>query len=148
MSRRITRGLCVGGLVFLLGAGLQGLATATGSHGLPGDLARTYAPKCTRAAYRPSFIMFACADGGYYVQHLRWKRWTTTRAVAHGVFHFNDCTPDCARGTFHKRHGKLAFSHRLWCPAIQKHVFRRTRITYRRPYQGRRVIRTRNFCPF
>ncbi len=148
MSGRIRNNICVGGLVVLLAAGSQGLAAATSRNTLPPDLARTYAPKCRRAAYRPSNILFACADGGYYVRHLRWKRWTTTHAVAHGIFHFNDCRPDCARGTFHKRHGKLAFSHRLWCATIQKHVFQRVRITYRRPYRGRRVIRAPMYCPF
>ena len=148
MRGRIRSAICSGCLVVLLVSGSQGLAAATSRNLLPPDLARTYAPKCRRAAYRPSKILFACADGGYYVRHLRWRRWTTTHAFAHGRFHFNDCRPDCADGTFHTRRGTLAFKGRLWCAAIEKHVFRRARVTYRRPYQGRRVLRLRMYCPF
>jgi hypothetical protein len=96
----------------------------------------------------PRSILFACADGGYYVKRLRWRSWRTWRAVGRGAFHFNDCDLTCVDGTFHKRKGRLILRRRLWCPSISKYVFKRAEIRYRRPWQGDRRYSWRLSCPF
>jgi hypothetical protein len=103
---------------------------------------------CTHTKVRPHRILFACGDGNFYVTYLRWGRWLTRYARARGVFHFNDCDPNCAEGTFHKRRGKLHLRDRLWCPEQHLFVFRRARVVYRRPRDGQREFRFRLYCPF
>ena len=103
---------------------------------------------CTGSKYKPRGILFACADGNFYVKRLRWKSWHTYRAKARGVYHFNDCKPDCAGGTFHKRRGRLLLRRRQWCPEVDRHVFKRARVTYNRPWHGRRKFSFKLFCPF
>ena len=103
---------------------------------------------CSNVKVRPRSILFACGDGNYYVKRLRWRSWHVGRAVGRGVFHMNDCAPDCARGEFHKRKGRLLLRRRLWCPEIDKFVFKRAKVRYRRPWQGKRKSSFRLFCPF
>jgi hypothetical protein len=54
-----------------------------------------------KASVRPAEIVIACADANFYVDRLRWTRWTATEAVASGIAHRNDCKPYCAAGRFH-----------------------------------------------
>lgn len=107
----------------------------------------TVADDCYHVDVRPRSILFACADGGYYVTHLDWRRWRARRADGLGLFHQNDCTPNCAGGTFHNRRGTISLRHRLWCPDVGRYVYRRAVITYRRPLLGRAHTRFRLFCP-
>ena len=71
---------------------------------------------CFHLEIRPERIMFACADGGYYVTHLKWQRWHIFRATGQGLFRQNDCRPSCAGGTFHARRGRITLLRRVWCP--------------------------------
>jgi hypothetical protein len=98
----------------------------------------TYAsPDCRHLRIRPAEIVFACADGNYYVDHLSWRSWHPWKAVGYGVFHRNDCRPDCADGTFHRRAGRLVLRKRTWCPARQVYVYRRAHVRYVGPLLGR-----------
>jgi hypothetical protein len=115
-------------VVLLLSVGTAAPTSASAS--------RTYAAKCFHVAYKPHSILFACADGGFYVKRLHWRHWSSHWAVASGVFHANDCTPDCARGTFHRRRGILLLTRRLACPSIGKFVFRHVTIRYDVPAKG------------
>jgi hypothetical protein len=94
---------------------------------------RTYVAKCTHVAFKPHSIIFACGDGGFYVKRLHWRHWSFRWAVATGVFHANDCDPDCARGTFHRRRGILLLTRRLSCPSTGKFVFRHVTVRYNVP---------------
>lgn len=110
---------------------------------------RTYVTHdCQHVKIRPHRILFACADGGFYVNHLHWRSWHRRRAIGHGVFHQNDCRPDCAGGSFHKRHGRLVLRYRQWCPKIHKFVFKRAKIRYHRPLLGQRRETFHLSCPF
>lgn len=102
---------------------------------------------CQHVRQRPRSILFACGDGNYYVKRLHWRSWHKRWARARGVFHFNDCDPNCAEGTFHKRRGRLILRRRLWCPSIDKFVFRRAKVKYRRPWQGERRLSFGLYCP-
>jgi hypothetical protein len=102
---------------------------------------------CTSQKVEPRQIMFACGDGGYYVDHLDWSSWRTYRARSEGIFHKNDCDPNCAGGTFHSRHGKLILRKRMWCEDVGKYFFRRARVVYNKPLLGEDEESFRLFCP-
>jgi hypothetical protein len=96
------------------------------------------APDCRHLRIEPAKILFACGDGGYYVDHLKWGDWGVERAVGRGVFHINDCDPSCAGGTFHKRKGKIVLKQRVHCHEQDKYSFDKAKITYDKPYNGSR----------
>src|SRR4051812_34003979 len=50
---------------------------------------------------RPRTIVIACGDGNFGMRRLRWAGWNRSTARATGQVYANDCTPNCARGTFH-----------------------------------------------
>jgi len=102
---------------------------------------------CYHVRVRPDSIMFACADAGYTVTRLDWSTWRARTAVGRGVFHLNDCDPDCADGTYHRRRGQITMSGRRWCPDIDKYVFRRARVEYDHPLLDRSTTRFPLFCP-
>ena len=102
---------------------------------------------CFHLEIRPERIMFACADGGYYVTHLKWQRWHIFRATGQGLFRQNDCRPSCAEGTFHARRGRITLLRRVWCPDAHGYVFRRARVVYERPLLGQERTSFRLFCP-
>lgn len=103
---------------------------------------------CVSVRVQPTGIMFACADGGFFVKRLDWRKWRTFRAVGHGVFHENDCDPSCADGTFRTRKGRIVLVRRQWCDNVGKYVFRRARITYVRPLLGKERQSVRLSCPY
>jgi hypothetical protein len=102
---------------------------------------------CHNLEIRPERIMFACADGGYYVTHLEWQRWRLLGATGRGLFHQNDCRPSCAGGTFHNRRGRITLRRRLWCPGIRAYVYRHATVVYDRPLLGQDRTTFRLFCP-
>jgi hypothetical protein len=52
-----------------------------------------------RAQTRPASFVLACADAGDVLTGLRWASWAQ-QAFGTGTEKINDCTPDCADGTF------------------------------------------------
>jgi hypothetical protein len=64
---------------------------------------------------RPQSIVVACADANFYVDGLHWQSWTSTRAVALGTGHANDCKPYCAAGHFHAAKIELTLSRVVTC---------------------------------
>lgn len=67
------------------------------------------------ARVRPASVVVACADTNFYFSGLKWKRWDERGAVATGVAHANDCTPNCASGTFHTYKAELRLSRSVTC---------------------------------
>jgi hypothetical protein len=109
---------------------------------------RTFAVSdCRHVEIRPGRIMFACADGGYYVTSLEWQRWQLFRAAGQGLFHQNDCLPSCVEGTFHARRGRITLRRRMWCPDANRYVFRHATVVYDRPLLGQEGTSFRLFCP-
>ena len=102
---------------------------------------------CTSQKIEPRQIMFACGDGGFYADHLDWSGWGKFRAKGEGIFHKNDCDPDCAGGEFHARHGKITLKNRMWCKDAHKFMFRRAKIVYNHPLLGDKEESFRLFCP-
>lgn len=83
-------------IAVVLAAGGLG-ASAPAAHSLPAFSGCFGVGKTIRT----HTILFACGDGNFYVNHLRWASWTSSSAIAVGVGHQNDCTPGCAEGHFH-----------------------------------------------
>jgi hypothetical protein len=102
---------------------------------------------CQHVSVRPRSIVFACADGGFFVRRLVWHTWHRHRARATGVFHQNDCDPSCAGGEYHTRAGTLRLRGHLWCPGIERYVFDHAVTTFDAPLLGREQQRFRMFCP-
>jgi hypothetical protein len=109
---------------------------------------RTYVShNCTGVKIRPASIMFACADGGFFMTEGDWSTWHRWRATGHGLFHQNDCDPSCAGGTFHTARGRIVLFHRMFCSGIDTYVFGRVRIRFHGTLLGREIVRDRLFCP-
>lgn len=62
------------------------------SQGCPGEFPGTF---------EPTEIPLACADYDANISGITWSSWTLDRARGAGTLNVNDCTPDCAGGTFH-----------------------------------------------
>jgi hypothetical protein len=62
-----------------------------------------------RPVVEPSSYVLTCADNGSFLYHLKWTSWKGARATATGVHELNDCTPNCAEGTFHKYPAVITF---------------------------------------
>ena len=54
---------------------------------------------CVKPVERPKKVILTCADGGVYVDDLRWKDWGKDVAVGVGTATANQCKPSCAEGT-------------------------------------------------
>ena len=53
---------------------------------------------CETAEYKPESIAITCADGGIYVEKIRWSSWSKEGATGIGVLSENLCEPSCAEG--------------------------------------------------
>jgi hypothetical protein len=87
---------------------------------------------------RPDRIILACGDGNAIAQNLSWSKWGPRSATASGALRQNDCTPDCAEGTFHAFPARFVLSEMV--AAAGRNYF--TRVTIRfagREPSGRRV---------
>ena len=102
---------------------------------------------CFHVSVRPHAILFACGDGGYYARRLHWADWHVRSARGAGVFYLNDCTPNCAEGTFHRARGTIVLSRPRYCRGIDGRVFSRMTVRYERPLLGDMRTRDRLYCP-
>jgi hypothetical protein len=76
--------------------------TVSASASLPRTAARTSIVPCIgRPEARPASFTLACGDGNWYLTGLDWVRWSPNVGIARGIEHLDDCTPNCAAGTFH-----------------------------------------------
>ncbi len=103
---------------------------------------------CVDIKVEPNMIMFACGDGGFYVEDLDWRTWTLDRATARGTYYMNNCKPSCAGGEFRHRTGRLILKEKGWCPDIEQRVFMRARVFYDKPWRGDDSDTVQLFCPF
>jgi len=53
---------------------------------------------CETAQYKPESITITCADGGIFVEKIRWSTWSKEGATGTGVYSENLCEPNCAEG--------------------------------------------------
>jgi hypothetical protein len=53
---------------------------------------------CEIPEHKPESITITCADGGIFVEKIKWDSWGQTGATGVGVFSENLCEPSCAEG--------------------------------------------------
>ena len=53
---------------------------------------------CELEEHKPGLIFLTCADGGLYVEKIKWSTWTKDGATGSGIFSENLCEPSCAEG--------------------------------------------------
>ena len=53
---------------------------------------------CEIETHKPELIFFTCADGGLYVERVKWITWSKEGATGVGIFSENLCDPSCAEG--------------------------------------------------
>jgi hypothetical protein len=96
-------------------AAITGASAASADPGARAE--RVYAlSDCQHQRFEPRRIIMTCADGGFVVQQLRWKRWNRYAARGTGVALINDCNPYCAAGHYHRYAISLKLKRVRRCP--------------------------------
>jgi hypothetical protein len=102
LGRAVALALC--GIAVIATAGCSTAASAAslgrqqaaGTSGVPVVIA------CINTTQiRPGEYILPCGDGTAYLYHLNWSAWTSSSALASGIYSFDDCTPSCAGGHGH-----------------------------------------------
>ena len=70
---------------------------------------------CTGSSYKPTSVVFACADGNLYATKLKYSTYGSREASATGTIHLNACTPNCAQGKFQTKPGSVRFTKVVRC---------------------------------
>jgi hypothetical protein len=121
-----------------------------GATALPATAAsRTYFPDCqSRLKYQPRTVTVFCADGGMVVRRIAWTRWGDDDAQGSSRRAFaNDCTANCAEGTFHRYHARLTLRRVRTCDD-GRHAFTRMQVRFvGRKWSGPRQFTQKLFCP-
>lgn len=67
---------------------------------IPSDLpaSKVLTWNCELEEHKPELIFLTCADGGLYVEKIKWSIWSKAVATGIGVFSKNLCEPSCAEG--------------------------------------------------
>jgi hypothetical protein len=85
---------------------------------------------CRGHVYKPSKkVILACADANLYVTGLSYSSYGVSEAKGKGVFHLNDCKPDCAGGRFHEHGGTIRLFDVVRCTDGRRY-FARARYSF------------------
>lgn len=86
-------------------------------------------PDCGGQAVAPSSLTLTCADANYGLTTMKWASWGAPKATGTGSARANDCTPNCAAGTFHSYPVSATASAVATCRSGRKQYTRLT-LTY------------------
>jgi hypothetical protein len=78
--------------------------------------ARRVVGNCFKSQVRPATIILACADDNLVLIRLHWRSFGGATARGSGQYYVNDCTPNCAAGTFHAFPIDVVLSNARPCP--------------------------------
>lgn len=53
---------------------------------------------CEIPEHKPESIVITCADGGIYLEKIKWNTWSEEGANGVGIYSENLCEPSCAEG--------------------------------------------------
>jgi hypothetical protein len=70
---------------------------------------------CMGHTRRPAKIEIACGTGEFYAAGLRYSSYGGRKAHATGTLWLDDCTPNCAQGTFRSYPGRVVLKHIISC---------------------------------
>lgn len=98
---------------------------------------------------KPSQLMIACGDGGFFITGLRWSNWSQRAAAGAGTGHLNDCEPTCAAGHFHAYPVEIALATPRTCGKTSGLQFTHlaVRLDGRKPRTTPRRFAYRSPCP-
>ncbi len=104
-------------LLAVSGVTCAALASAAASVAKAPSASKVYiaAKGCTGSSYKPTSVVFACADGNLYATKLKYSSYGSREASATGTIHLNTCTPNCAAGKFQTKPGSVRFSKVVRC---------------------------------
>ncbi len=90
----------------LMSLGAASIATTAGA------TTATRLLTCTgKPTTKPSAYILSCADAGAGWDAMSWSQWNATSAIGRGVLRQNNCTPNCASGTFISYRATVTLSH-------------------------------------
>jgi len=80
---------------------------------IPADLpaSKVLTWNCELEEHKPELIFLTCADGGLYVEKIKWSTWTKDGATGSGIFSENLCEPSCAEGRREEAQVNLSLSN-------------------------------------
>jgi len=84
------------GAVFLSAALAVSLFSGQKTSALTSEQILTW--DCETTVHKPESITLTCADGGIYVEKIKWSTWSKDGATGIGIFSENLCEPNCAEG--------------------------------------------------
>jgi hypothetical protein len=114
-----------------------GLATTAGAS----STERVYVANrgCVGRAFKPTRITIACGTGQFYADALRYTAYgRRSQAHATGILVLDDCTPNCAEGTFRPHPGTVTLKSIERCAGRLFY----TRVTW--SYAGRSPVPARS----
>ena len=91
-----SRVVITAGAVFLSAALVVSLFSTQESTTVTPEQVLTW--NCELEDQKPELIMITCADGGIYVEKIKWNMWTKDGATGIGILSENLCDPSCAEG--------------------------------------------------
>lgn len=84
-----------------IGVVFAGTASARSIHQQRGFQLVAVIANCSTPQLLPSSIITSCADRNSYLDAIHWTYFGVGDAHGTGIFHINDCTPDCVNGRWH-----------------------------------------------
>jgi hypothetical protein len=89
------------------------------------------------ARARPRRVYFGAHE---WIERIHWRGWDGPRARGRGIYPVDDCTPDCARGQFHRHRVRVSFWRPRWCKGAYRYsrlgwTFVGTAPAYRRRHE-------------
>ena len=65
------------------------------------SIRKLYLPsRCDVGTYRPRSVILICADPGFQLRRVSWRRWNRAVVIGRGTARVNTCVPACAAGRF------------------------------------------------
>ena len=101
--------------LLLIATCLAALAPAGSVASAAGGTPVYIATQCDSYQLMPHAVTLACADDNLYVTRLKYTHYGQKTTTASGLFHENDCTPNCAAGHFHIYAGTIVFRNLVRC---------------------------------
>jgi hypothetical protein len=105
-ASRLGLAACMAGVALtgIAGCGQPGHASgpARGASSASADPGIEVYANCESPSSEPAAFRVTCGDAGWTLTGLAWISWTSTSATAIGVLVYNDCTPSCVNGHFHR----------------------------------------------
>ncbi len=132
MGRKMCLAAAIGSMALFSGLAILAVSAPAASE-KAGD--PVYGTKdCSKPRIKPSRIVFTCADAGLYYTADKWSYFNQREAGGVGKVHANDCTPDCADGTYHKYKARIWLykPRRQSCAGRRVLIFQRAEVRFLR----------------